>query len=104
GECGRDRAPSASGGASNPVIARRGWVSAPGPLALVAVPELVVDPPVTAQPARPLAMRVGAAHRVDLGGIRWIAGEFEDHAVRRHRIARFTIAVLVLAEFPTRRI
>ena len=44
-------------------------------------------------------MRVRFAQRIDLGDVGRIAGEFEDHPVRRLRVDRPAIAVVGLAEF-----
>src|SRR5437763_15782866 len=69
-------------------------VAAACPALKVAVSQPIVDAAVAAQPARQLAMRIGAAQRVDLGDIGRVAGEFEDQPIRRVRVDRFAITVI----------
>src|SRR5258708_3463704 len=98
GNFGRDGGPSASGATAlcNKPLSRmreRAYERSGVPMA-----EVVVDGAVAGQAAGEFAVRIGAAHRVDLGDVRWVASEFEDHAIWRGRIDRFAIAVIGLAE------
>ena len=53
-----------------------------------AAAQFVVGVAVAGQPARQFLMRVGAAHRVDLGDIGRILGELDDEPVGRGDIDR----------------
>src|SRR6185437_663228 len=54
----------------------------------------VVDVPVAGEPALQFAVRVGAAHPVDVAGVRRIDGEFERQLVGARDIEREAIAVV----------